>query len=61
MGFFSHRLPHSPQAVSGFLPALHLLAPPPGSGTGGDTFRRSAGVMSKATRDGNFLWGEEFM
>lgn len=56
--FFSHRLSHSPQPVSGFLPALQLLAPLPSSGTGDDTFRKSAGEMSKATWDENFLWGE---
>lgn len=57
MVFFSRRLSHSPQPVSGFLPALQLLVPPPGSGTGDDIFCRSAGEMSKATRDKNFLWG----
>lgn len=58
-GFFSRRLSHSPQPVNGFLPALQLLTPLPGSGTGDDTFLRSAWEMSKATQDENFLWGRD--
>lgn len=60
-GFFSCRLSHSPFPMAGFLPALQLLAPPPGSGTGDDTFRRSAGEMSKATLGGNLCDFETYL
>lgn len=54
--FFPHRLCHSPWPVSGFLLALQVLAPPPGSGAGDDTFCRSAGEMNKSMQDRNVLW-----
>lgn len=54
---FSHRLSYFPQPTSGFLPALQLLTPTPGSGAGNDTFCRSVWEMSKTAQDENLLWG----